>query len=254
MTVFPGWLFTVLLPIVVALAVAVFFFVRAARKARRTGDPSPVVSVTLSVSAVVAGVSVMAAVSAAIAPFLPMASVSVPTWDFWPALPEGIELEGMTAERVGGGFREAALFLDGLSTGARVCLAIGGALGWLVPGAIAALIGVACFQLLAGRAFAPVVARVTIITAVVVLVGGIAAGVLNDVGSSLAAQEALAWTSASVAGDRPGDAELLTSLWPRPAWRVDVPVWPIGAGLGLAALSAVFRYGAGLQRDTEGLV
>jgi len=33
-----------------------------------------------------------------------------------------------------------------------------------------------------------------------------------------------------------------------------VPFWPIGAGLGFAAPAAVLKYGAVLQRDTEGLV
>jgi hypothetical protein len=33
-----------------------------------------------------------------------------------------------------------------------------------------------------------------------------------------------------------------------------LPLWPIGAALALAALGVVFRHGAVLQRETEGLV
>jgi type VI protein secretion system component VasF len=35
---------------------------------------------------------------------------------------------------------------------------------------------------------------------------------------------------------------------------VTLPWWPVGAALALLALAAVFRYGAKLQRETEGLV
>lgn len=35
---------------------------------------------------------------------------------------------------------------------------------------------------------------------------------------------------------------------------VDAPLWPLGIALALLALSVIFRQGARLQRDTEGLV
>ena len=37
-------------------------------------------------------------------------------------------------------------------------------------------------------------------------------------------------------------------------YRVEVSLWPVGAALALGALGAVFRRGAVLQRETEGLV
>lgn len=249
-----GWLINVALPVALAIALAVFFFVRAARRARRTGDPSPVVSVTLSVSAFFAVLSLVAAASAACSALGTGVEVTVPTWDFWPTVPEGIEVGGMIAQREMGGFTQADLFLSDLSIGVCAYLAVGRALGWLVPGAIAALLAVACFQLLAGRAFAPVIARMTMVTAIIVAVGGVAAGVLTDVGSSLAGQEALQWTTGSIDRETMDAAEVIAVSWPRPRWHVEVPVWPIGAGLGLAALAAVFRYGSALQRDAEGLV
>lgn len=49
------------------------------------------------------------------------------------------------------------------------------------------------------------------------------------------------------------DSDLSTWL-PRPRFDLTLPFWPIAAGLAFAALATIFRYGARLQRDTEGLV
>jgi hypothetical protein len=46
----------------------------------------------------------------------------------------------------------------------------------------------------------------------------------------------------------------LSLLLPQAATSFTIPLWPIGAGFGFAALAAVLKYGAVLQRDTEGLV
>ena len=47
--------------------------------------------------------------------------------------------------------------------------------------------------------------------------------------------------------------ERVTRL-PRAAAMVNVPFWPLAAGLAFAALATIFRYGSRLQRDTDGLV
>jgi len=240
--------------VVLLIAAVVVGFGLAARRAKSEGDPSPVVKTTLVVAAGWAGISTIGALVALLVPLLsPSVEVTVPTREFWPELPEGMEIEGMSARIEGGGFTSATLALTDLSVPARILIGLGGVFAWLVPGAVATLLAVACFQLLAGRAFAPVVARVTMTTAVIVAVGGIATQVLGDIGASIAASEALRWSGAAYP-DVPGIDHPLTAWWPAPALLIELPFWPLAAGLGLAALAAVFRYGSVLQRDTEGLV
>lgn len=236
------------------LLVVVALYIRAARRARRSGDASPVISITLTVSAAWAGVSVLAGLIA-----VPMTLIAtqvtldVPVREFWPQLPAGMVVEGATATRAWGGFTTAPLAVENLGTTARILLASSQALGILVPATIAALIAVACFQLLAGRAFAPVVARMAAITAVVVAVGASVGDMLGDIAGSLASAQLFDYTSARWE-DIPGVEDPLTAWLPQSTLSITFPFWPIAAGLAFAALAAIFRYGSRLQRDTEGLV
>ncbi len=220
-------------------------------RARRDGGSGAVVTTALVVAAGAAALSAIGAIIALLAALLQNpVGITVPVQEFWPQLPAGAEVEGTTANRVGGGFTSADLLVADLSFVARLCWAIALALGWLVPGTVAALIAVGCLRLRAGRPFAPLLERLTMVTAVVVLAGGLLAEVLGDVAGSMAAQEALAWTGAEWTGELADPSVLL----PRAGFRIDLPLWPIGAGLGLAALATLFRHGHQLQRDTEGLV
>lgn len=248
--IFPAWLALVALPV----AAVIWLFVAAVRKSRRTGTGAPVVRVTYAVALVWAAVCAIGAAIAVLSALMnPQVSISFPVSEFWPKLPEGAHLEGQTATLEGGGFTDATGLVQGLSLPARICWAISQTLWALVPGAIAAFIAVACAQLLKGRAFTEVVARAAMITAVIVAAGGFAAQVLGDIAGSMAANEVLQWSSGSwdVAGDPDADID---DWWPTPGFEISLPFWPLAAGLGFAALSAIFRYGSKLQRDQEGLI
>lgn len=248
------WIFIAGLVVVALLALAIGAFGVASARSKNAGDPSPVVKVTLSVAAFWAVISGLGAIIVALTALLQEeVTITVPVQEFWPQLPAGTEIDGTSATLVGGGFTSAELIASGLSTAARVCWAIGQGLAWLVPGAVAAMIAVTCFQLLAGRAFAPVVARTAMITAVVVAAGGVAAQVLSDIGGSMAASEILTWSSAKY-DEVAGIEDPLDAWWPHAALAVELPFWPLAAGLAFAALAAVFRYGSRLQRETELLV
>ncbi|MFC7766109.1 hypothetical protein [Leucobacter soli] len=75
---------------------------------------------------------------------------------------------------------------------------------------------------------------------------------LGDIGGSMAATEALSWDSAVWTGATTSDD--FAAFWPEPDIQIQLPFWPLAAGLGFAALAAIFRYGSRLQRDQEGLV
>ncbi len=237
------------------LAALIGVAVAIARSHRRpaAATDSSVVAATLTAAAFWAGLSVIGAALSVAANLQPQVKITVPVQEFWPQLPAGTLLEGMPATISAGGFTSATLLLEDLSVWPQVGWTISQALGWLIPGTVAGLIAIACFQLRRGSPFAPVLARVTFVTALVVLIGGTAAQVLGDLAGSAAAVEALQWRSGrydEIAGIENG----IDAWWPKPGLDITIPFWPLGAGLGLAALAAIFRYGSGLQRDTEGLV
>ncbi|QAY60026.1 hypothetical protein ET475_08500 [Microbacterium protaetiae] len=245
-----------LLILLLAVAVIVLVLVLAVRSWRRHAIDG-VIGVTLTGSALYGAIALIIAIGTVIDVLTSQdVTISVPVNEYWPQLPPGAEITpGPSATRVGGGFTTADLQVEGLSAGARVLWASGLAAGLLAQVAIAALIAVACFQLLRGAAFAQIVANLATVTAVVVLVGGIAAAVLCDIAGSMAAQQVLSVTSAQWSNVPSAWADWdPTMLLPKPGLRIEFPFWPVGAGLGFAALAAVLKYGTRLQRDTEGLV
>lgn len=249
----PWWIAAaIVLPGTVALVIV------ASRASRRSGNGEAVVGMTMWIARIWVVVCIAGAVIAGLAPLITkQVEVTFPVQTFWPALPEGASIGGTSATLTGGGFTQATALVAGLGWPARACLAASQLLWWLVPGAIAALIAIACRRLLGGKPFAPAVARTALLTAVVVALGGVAAQVLGDIASSMAAHEVLGWTSGAY--DPPSGAPVdpgfdLGDYVPRPGLMIEFPFWPIAAGLAFAALAAIFRHGGRLQRDAEGLV
>lgn len=245
------WHALILLALFVIPAALIVVFVR---RARKTGNPSPVVSLTLVLSSLWAVLGTAGAIIGLVSSLVaPTVAVTVPVSSFWPELLPGVVIDGgPTASVASGGFVEASLMVDGMSTNARMLWGIGQLLIALVPAAVAAMIAVACFQLLAGRAFAPAVSRFALLTAGIVAVAGTIGEVLSDLGASMVSREILTVTAAHYT-DIPG-VEDPFAWWPSSTLEVDIPLWPVAVGLAFAALAAIFRYGSGLQRDTEGLV
>jgi hypothetical protein len=257
-----GWVAGPIVWIALLLVIiAIALFVGAARRARRTGNASPVISLTLTIAASWAAASVLGgAITVLVTLLSPTVTIDVPVREFWPELPDTVQFEGTTATRDGGGFTTASLSITGLSTGARVLWATSHALGVLVPATVAALIAVACFQLLAGRTFAPVVSRMTMITAAVVAFGASAAEVVGGMAGSLASAELFDYTGARW-DEIAGVESPLDSWLPHSTIGITFSIWPIAAGLAFLALAGVLRYGSALQqqttalqRETEGLV
>ena len=248
-----SWLIIALPITAILVAVAIWRFSVAVRKSRRLGTGEPVVKLTCAVATIWAAACVGAAIAVLNALINTQVSIDFPVAGFWPRLPDSMRIDGPTASLESGGFVEASGLVSGLGAPARICWAISQALWALVPGAIAAFIAVACAQLLRGRAFTEVVSRAAVITAVIVAAGGFAAQVLGDIAGALAADEVLRIVSAEYS-EIPGIEDPLGAWWPRPGFNISLPFWPIAAGLGFAALAAIFRFGSRMQRDTEGLV
>lgn len=242
-----SWVHLLVLLIVVGLVVLMLAL--ATRNWRRRRIDSTV-AITLSGAAIVAALLLLSAIGTVVSVLTSdTVQFTIPVNGYWPQLPDGVAVT-TAAHLEGGGFTTADVSVTGASTGARVLWALGQGIGFLVPATVAALIAITCFQLLRGIPFARIVVRAALVTAVVVLVGGLAADVLAQLGGSIVSHELLSVTAATGIGP---DDDIL-SLLPTPMMSVTIPLWPIGAGLGFAALAAVLKYGAALQRDTEGLV
>lgn len=250
----------VIVTLILFFAAAAVAIVLAARKSRASGTGDPIIRLTMVIAVVWAAIATIGATFTVIAVLDPGSDTTItfPVQTFWPSLPDEVELEGMTATLNSGGFTEVTGTVSGLSLATRICWAISQGLWWLIPAVIAALIALACRELRAGRAFAPAVAKMAMITAVVVAAGGFAAQVLGDVAGGMAAVETLRWSGASwgtgEAFEMLGLEDPLAAWWPKPGFHIELPLWPLAAGLGFAALAAIFRYGSQLQRDQEGLI
>ncbi|GAA3777095.1 hypothetical protein GCM10022240_30670 [Microbacterium kribbense] len=191
----------VLLAAGLVLALVVFFIIRRWRRAGIDLD----IAATLTAATLFAAISLLGA-GLTLVELLTAAQLqmTVPVRQFWPQLPDGMTLTtaaGMPA-RIDGGFTSADLAVENVSEGARALWAIGQTLGVLVPAAIAVLIAIACFQLIRGRAFAPVVARMALVTAFVVLIGGVLAQALSEFAGSLVSNQLLSLNGVSIAGRR----------------------------------------------------
>lgn len=239
----------------VALAISVIVIAIAASVAAGPNKNGNIdVRVTLVVAAVWSGFALLGGIiNSAVALFQEQFSMVVPVAPFWPQLPDSVEIEEPTATMWTGEFTQADVLVSGVSFGVRALWSISTLLAWVIPAIIAAMIAIACFQLLAGRAFAPVVSRMLMITAVVVAVGGVAAAVTGDIAGSMASEQLFSWTGAKTPVVE-GIADVMLAWMPRSTFSVTIPLLPIAGGLAFAALASIFRYGNRLQRDTEGLV
>lgn len=251
----PWWFTFSLLVVTAAIGTLVIGFARAGARTSSAGGRSPVVRMTLWVAVVWAAASIIGALVAVLSTLMQDdVRITVPVEEYWPRLPEGTEFDGPTASIDGGGFTSASLIARGLGAGTRVMWALSQGIAWLLPGIIAAVLAVACWQLLTGRAFRPVIVGMALFTAAALAVGGIAVQVLGDVAGYQAGVELLQLTSAQYP-DVPQLPDSDMSTWlPRPRFEVTIPFWPVAAGLAFAALAAILRHGSRLQRDTEGLV
>lgn len=149
---------------------------------------------------------------------------------------QGVEITGPTLTCVSP--TEAFVQIESASFGPRFAVASGELLTSIAVVAPIVLIAVVSFQALRGLPFARVVTRALYVTAGVVLVTGIAGAVVTPLAQHLAVAEAT-----------PEGSDYLP-----PSVQLSLPMLPIAIALVCAALASITRYGARIQRDTEGLV
>lgn len=167
----------------------------------------------------------------------------LPLWAEWPtSLPcdtaAETASEGMAIECAR--FMSGAVTVAGIDGGYRLLLAVGEVLTLLVSAVPGLVIAVISQRALSGRAFARRASVWMLVGAITVLVAGTLGPVLHSLGEQYIAQAVLPQDSMML-----GASSYIT---------IDAPLWPLGIALALGALSVIFRQGARLQRETEGLV
>lgn len=258
---------TLLVPLVILVISAVVLGIAYRRRRRGPSDQIPrrggvagTVVVIATVSALVTGVTtVVAAVTTATAE---QVSVTVPVRPFiLERLPQIVGLDGPTAEiAYGPGFTEGTFGIEGLDGATRAWLVVGG----LVNGAVLVLILLAVASI-AQRArmstpFAKPISPVLWWAGIALAFGSVVWQICFITAGNLAAEQLFRVDGVTAVGlderelARLAEQGLGDAGWPVPDVAGTVELWPLGVGLALIALAAVFRSAERLQRDTEGLV
>lgn len=166
----------------------------------------------------------------------------LPVWMAWPEPTCSTDIGPYTEPTVVcAAVSSADVTIAALGFSTKALLALGQLLSLVVVAMPAVVVVIVCTYAVRGAPFAKPAARWLFIAAVVILVAGVGSAILTDVGHSLAAAEAF---------PAPDDG----SVTAQSTYRITVPPWPIGVAFALGALGVVFRHGARLQRETEGLV
>ena len=125
-------------------------------------------------------------------------------------------------------------WMDNVPFGPRLVIFLGVLLGILASAAIAWAIYTATRRARLRDPFHPSVSRTFGIASISVMIAGALSAIVTSIGMTLAARS-LDWAS---------------DAYPIP-FQLSVPLWPFAVAVGLFALSAIFRYGAQLQREKE---
>ncbi|OAH48859.1 hypothetical protein AYL44_12580 [Microbacterium oleivorans] len=216
--------------------------------ARRRKSPSVILDVVASMGRIWVAAALLGTVFLAVRwIWVDWAEVDIPISGFWPtALP--CDLEGNGASAATGPALSCARMqivdanVVGLDGGSRWLLGIGQTLTTAVIAVPGWLVADLAQRAVKGRPFVSGASRWLMVGAITVLVAGSLGSVLTDVGSALLAQSLFPPSGADGGITAPYTVGFA------------IPLWPAGVALGLAALSVIFRQGARLQRETEGLV
>lgn len=166
-------------------------------------------------------------------------------------MPAGFTPFGLNATLISGGFDRVTVTASGFTVLTRIMMALAPALSAATTIVLALVVLRLARSLGEGDPFA--LSSTAVATAGwVALVGGTLATWAGNLADWLASRDLFGTLGWAADVDMSDPAQL---GWPAAAgFRLDLPFAPFAAGLVLMMLAAVFRYGAQLRRDAEGLV
>jgi len=182
-------------------------------------------------------------------------NVNLPVQQFWPSLPATVQIDGTHAQVVSGGFDQAVVAVSGLDATARGWLAAGDLLQGATNVMIGVVVAILCTSVIRQDPFRLALTRGLNLTALVIIIGGLGWQICDAVAGGLASEQVLGATSWSLDTAKVGwdDIRQIIGL-PGVGHNWTVNFWPIWVGLALLTLSAAFRFGQKLQKDTQGLI
>lgn len=190
-------------------------------------------------------------IAAVVGTTVPSPTVTVPVETMPLRLPEGFNPFGLNATLTSGGFDRVTVTATGFTVLTRVALALAPVLAAATSIVVAVVVLRLARSLGEGDPFA-LSATAVATTGWVALAGGTLATWVGNFADWLASRDlfgAIGWSYTDDVSDP------TTLGWPSAAaLRLDLPFAPLAAGLALMLLAAVFRYGAQLRADADGLV
>ncbi|WP_129587157.1 DUF2975 domain-containing protein [Arthrobacter alpinus] len=182
-------------------------------------------------------------------------TVRLPVEEFWPSLPESVEVQTPLAMVRGGGFTWADVSVSGLAMQTRIMLMVA-ALAQTVLFAVAGLVIIRmCSSVMNKTLFGSKLVRGVQQVAGVVMLGGMVWQIAQIFGGTMAANEVLGATAWGMSGATIEWTDLHDIIGlPQIAYSWEFNFWPIGIALVLMVLAELFRQGSKVQKDTAGLI
>ena len=182
-------------------------------------------------------------------------TVKLPVQQFWPKLPDSVNIQTPLAVVEAGGFSQAEVSASGLDMVTRLWLAGGVLTQMAVAVVVGLVVATVCTSLMKKSFFAPKLVRGVRRVAAVVLVGGLGWQVCQIFGGTLAAERVLGATAWGQTGESVAWTDLHTIIGlPSVAYEWEFNFWPIAVALVLVVLAELFRHGSKVQEDAVGLV
>ncbi|PQZ96247.1 hypothetical protein CQ018_02940 [Arthrobacter sp. MYb227] len=186
----------------------------------------------------------------------PSLVVKMPVEEFWPSLPSGSTMTGVSATVLSGGFTQALVEVEGLAANTRWLLASTSFLQGVAAIFIGAAVVSMCNGYITKATFRPVLIRWFTAAAVVILVCGLGWQLTESLAGMQASEQVLSYHGSSFQRDAMERESLQDIIGiPTPVYLdINFNLWPLWAGLGLFTTAQIFRRGLEMQKDTAGLV
>lgn len=182
-------------------------------------------------------------------------SVTVPVAPLKPLVGKGVTLDQMSPATIqSGGLDQATLVVAGLPLNTRMVMLASLVIATATGIAVCVVVIRLARSVMTGNPFA-LGTRALIATGWILLIGGVAASAVGQIGDIMASSDIFGYLGGSAPASWNPEGGFAGPGWPEPAtFALNIPWWPLGGALVLALIAGVFRYGERLHQDSQGLV
>lgn len=186
----------------------------------------------------------------------PSVTLKMPVEEFWPSLPSGATIEGVTTKVLSGGFTQAMVEIEGLAASTRWLLGATATFQGIAAIFIGAAVISMCNGYISKTTFRPVLIKWFTVSAMVILVCGLGWQITESFAGMQASEQTLGYYGSSFRTDAMERESLQDVVGiPTPVYLdININFWPLWAGLGLFTTAQIFKRGLAMQKDTAGLI